>query len=134
MSNTSEINLYYRRTDIQSYNTLNLTPLFSDLQFNNIVGQLNVGTNLVQFSKGIKLDTFYSGILYFYLDNNEKDEKDSITAVSTVFNESTKTIVEPGFFILQIIAGQGKYEGASGKVYIYNDENLTRYVKIIVNY
>ena len=134
MSNTSEFSVYYRRTDIQSYNTLNFTPLFSDLQFNNIIGQLNVGTNLAQYYQGINLETFYSGILYFYLDNNETKEKDSISAVITTFNESTKTIIEPGFFIFQIIAGEGKYQGASGKVYIYNDENLTRYVKIVVNY
>jgi hypothetical protein len=134
MSNTSEINVYYRRTDIQSYNTLNFTPLFSDLQFNNIVGQLNVGTNLAQYSEGINLETFYSGILYFYLDNNKTKEKDSISAVITTFNESTKTIIESGFFIFQIIAGEGKYQGASGKVYIYNDENLTRSVKIVVHY
>ena len=32
------------------------------------------------------------------------------------------------------IQGEGKYQGASGKVYVYNDENLTRSVKIIVHY
>jgi hypothetical protein len=134
MSNTSEINVYYRREDIESYNTLNFTPLFSDLQFNNIIGGLNVATNLLQYYKGIELNTFYSGILYFYLDNNETKKKDSISAVLTTFNDSTKTILEPGFFIYQIIAGEGKYQGASGKVYIYNDEKLIRSVKIVVNY
>jgi hypothetical protein len=134
MSNTSEISVYYRITDIQSYNTLNFTPLFSDLQFNNIVGQLNLATNLVQYSEGINLDTFLSSILYFYLDNKETNKKDSITAVYTGFDASTKTFINPGFFIFQIIAGQGKYQGASGTVYVYNDENLTRYFKIIVHY
>jgi hypothetical protein len=134
MSNTSEISVYYRITDIQSYNTLNFTPLFSDLQFNNIIGQLNLATNLVQYSEGIDLDTFLSSILYFYLDNNETNQKDSITAVFTGFNSSTKTFINPGFFIFQIIAGQGKYQGASGTVYVYNDENLNRYFKIIVHY
>lgn len=134
MSNTSEINLYYRREDLESYNTLTFTPLFSDLQFNNIIGGLNVATNLLQYYKGIELNTFYSGILYFYLDNNETKKKDSISAVFTAFNDSTKNILEPGFFTYQIIAGEGKYQGASGKVYIYNDEKLIRSVKIVVNY
>ena len=134
MSNTSEINVYYRKEDIQTYNTLELVPLFSDLQFNNIIGELNAANNLVQYSKGIELDTFLSSIFYFYLDNNETKKKDSITAVLTTFNGSTKTILEPGFFVLQIIAGEGQYQGASGTVYITVDENLIRYVKIIVHY
>ena len=134
MSNTSEISVYYRITDIQSYNTLNFTPLFSDLQFNNIVGQLNLATNLVQYSEGINLDTFLSSILYFYLDNKETNQKDTITVVLNTYNGSTKSFINPGFFICQIIAGQGKYQGASGTAYIYVDENLTRYFKIIVHY
>lgn len=83
MSNTSEISIYYRRTDIQSYNILNFTPLFSDLQFNNIIGQLNLATNLVQYYQGIDLETFLPSILYFYLDNNETKEKDSISTIIT---------------------------------------------------
>jgi hypothetical protein len=134
MSKTSEINLYCRRTDIQSYNTLNFTPLFSDLQFNNIVGQVNAGTNLAQFSEGNDLETYLSAILYFYLDNKETNQKDTITVVLNTYNGSTKSFINPGFFICQIIAGQGKYQGASGTAYIYVDENLTRYFKIIVHY
>ena len=113
---------------------MNFTPLFSDLQFNNIIGQINGQNILVQYYKGIELDSFYSGIQYFYLDNNETNKKDSITAVLTTFNGSAKTILKPGFFELQIIAGEGKYQGASGTVYITVDENLIRYVKIIVHY
>ncbi len=134
MSNTSEINVYYRREDIQTYNTLQLATLFSDLQFNNIIGQLNGANNLVEYYQENELNTFYSGIAYFYLDNNETNKKDSITAVLTTFNGSTKTIFDPGFFVCQIIAGEGKYQGASGTVYITVDENLIRYVKIIVHY
>ena len=134
MSNTSEINVYYRKEDIQTYNTLELVPLFSDLQFNNIIGELNAANNLVQYSKGIELDTFLSSIFYFYLDNNETQKKDSITAVFTTFNGSTKTILDPGFFVLQIIAGEGKYQGASGTVYITVDENSIRNYKIVVHY
>ncbi len=134
MSNTSEIILYYRREDIQTYNTIEIVPLFSDLQFNNIVGQSIGANNLVEYYKGIELDTFYSGIVYFYLNNNETQKKNSITAVLTTFNGSTKTIFEPGFFVLQIIAGDGKYQGASGTVYVSVDENLIRSVKIVVHY
>ena len=134
MSNTSEINVYYRRADIQSYNTLNITPLFSDLQFNNIIGQLNLATNVIEYSEGIELNSFLSSTLYFYLDNKETNQKDSITTVFTGYNASTKTFINSGYFIFDIIAGQGKYLGASGKVYVYIDENLTRYFKIIVHY
>ena len=134
MSHTEEINVYFRRTDIQAYNTLIFAPLFSDLQFNNIIGQLNGATNLVQYSDGIELNTFLSAISYFYLDNNKTNKKDSITAVITTYNGTTKIIIEPGFFIFQIIAGEGKYQGASGTVFLYVDENLIRHYKIIVNY
>ena len=134
MVNTEEINVYFRRTDIATYNTLGFVSLFSDLQFNNIVGQLNSATNLVQYSEGNDLNTFNSKIFYIYLDNNVTNKKDSITAVFTGFDVTTKIILNPGFFTYQIIAGEGKYQGASGTVYVYVDENLIRYVKIIVNY
>ena len=72
------------------------------------------------------METFLSSILYFYLDNNETGKKDTLTAVFTGYDSSTKTFINTGFFIFQIIAGSGKYQGASGTVYVYNDENLTR--------
>ena len=58
MSNTAEISVFYRRTDIQSYNNLNEIPLFSDLQFNNIVGQLDGANNFSQYSEGNNLETY----------------------------------------------------------------------------
>ena len=134
MSNTAEISVFYRRTDIQSYNNLNVIPLYSDLQFNNIVGQLDGANNFSQYSEGNNLETYLSVILYFYLDNNVTNQKDTITAVLTTYNGSSKSFINPGFYLCQIIAGQGKYQGASGTVYFYVDENLTRYIKIIVNY
>ena len=134
MAHKEEINFYYRRTDIQVYNTLNFAPLFSDLQFNNIIGQLNSANNLVVYSEENELNTFLSSIWYFYLDNNVTNKKDSITMNLTGYNASVKSILDPGFFIFQIIAGEGKYQGASGKVYLYIDKNLIRYFKIIVNY
>jgi hypothetical protein len=134
MSKTSEISVFCRRNDIQSYNNLNVTPLYSDLQFNNIVGQVIAGTNLTQYSEGNDLETYLSAILYFYLDNKETNQKDTITVVLNTYNGSTKSFINPGFFICQIIAGQGKYQGASGEAYIYVDEKLTRYFKIIVHY
>ena len=134
MAHKEEINFYYRRTDIQVYNTLNFAPLFSDLQFNNIIGQLNSANNLVVYSEENELNTFLSSIWYFYLDNNITNKKDSITGILTAYNESKKTILNSGFFIYQVIAGEGKYQGASGTIYIYIDENSIRYYKIIVNY
>ena len=134
MSKTSEIIFYYRRTDTQTYNNLFFAPLFSDLQFNNIIGQINSANNIVQYNEGIELNTFDSKITYFYLDNNETNKKDSITASLTTYNASAKQILNPGFFLFQIIAGEGKYQGASGTIYLYIDENFIRYFKIIVNY
>ena len=89
---------------------------------------------MVQYSEGIELNTFQSGLIYIYLDNNITNKKDSITGILTAYNESKKTILNSGFFIYQVIAGEGKYQGASGTIYIYIDENSIRYYKIIVNY
>ena len=126
----SIIELFYRESDLETYNNIQNTNLYSNVTFDNIVGNAIYQINSVEKYDGQKFNTFDIEYSIFYLNNNE----DTIFFNIAIYNKSTRNrLHNETFHTFQILGGSGKYNGATGNVYYYVDKNAIRNVKVVIN-
>jgi hypothetical protein len=131
------IDLVYKVEDLEIFNNVDTINLYPNTSFNNVVGKAVFNYNLINNNfNGTNFQTLYIDNVTFFLniktdiDNNT----DSIFFTVSLYNNSNGRYILPDkLYTFQILGGSGKYNGATGNVYLYADINGTRYVKIILN-
>jgi hypothetical protein len=132
------IDLVYKIDNINVYNNIETTDLYSNQTCKNIIGKAVFNLNLIKIFNGTNFETIYTDNVTFFLNNNNNNNNnnnpDSILFTVSLFNNTNGQYILPDtLYTFQILGGSGKYNGATGNVYIYADISGTRYVKIIIN-
>jgi hypothetical protein len=123
------IKLFYRKSDIVEYVSIQSTNLYSDDTFTNIIGKaVYTNTYIREFKEGIMFQ-YDIGNSVYYLDGG------CIYFTGALLDKSnSRRFNTDSYYIFNISGGSEKYINATGKVYIYTDFKGVRNIVIDVNY